>query len=51
MPMQASLSQDTGSVPPHVGYRLSEALIVLGRWPEIHFGELDPARERCDAGR
>lgn len=47
---------DFRTVPPHVEYRLSplgqslsEALIVLDRWAETHFPELDKAREQFDA--
>ncbi|MCK3784412.1 MULTISPECIES: winged helix-turn-helix transcriptional regulator [Sinorhizobium] len=48
--------QVSRTVPPHVEYRLSEvgrslseALVVLDRWAETHFGTLDAARERYDA--
>jgi DNA-binding HxlR family transcriptional regulator len=50
------IREDKGTVPPHVEYRLSEvgrslseALVVLDRWAETHFGTLDAARERYDA--
>lgn len=50
--------RDLGTVPPHVEYRLStlgrslgDALVVLDRWAERHFPELDLARERYDAAR
>lgn len=49
------LRQDMGTIPPHVQYRLSSlgaslsgVLIVLDRWAERHFPELDAARERYD---
>jgi DNA-binding HxlR family transcriptional regulator len=50
--------QDMRSVPPHVEYRLSrlgaslsKTLVVLDRWAERHFHQLDAARARYDAGR
>ncbi|MCA1405537.1 helix-turn-helix transcriptional regulator [Ensifer sp. IC3342] len=50
------IRDDKQTVPPHVEYRLSsvgrslsETLVVLDRWAETHFGELDAARERYDA--
>ncbi|WEX77812.1 helix-turn-helix transcriptional regulator [Sinorhizobium numidicum] len=52
------IREDKQTVPPHVEYRLSpvgrslsETLVVLDRWAETHFGELDAARERYDAER
>jgi DNA-binding HxlR family transcriptional regulator len=52
------IRQDRQAVPPHVEYRLSplgtslsEALVVLDRWAETHFVELDAAREQFDAAR
>lgn len=49
------LRRDMHMVPPHVEYRLSplgaslsDALIVLDRWAERHFPELDAAREQFD---
>lgn len=49
------IRQDMQTVPPHVEYRLStlgaslsNALVVLDRWAERHFSELDAARERFD---
>lgn len=52
------IREDKKTVPPHVEYRLSpigrslsETLLVLDRWAETHFGALDAARERYDAGR
>jgi DNA-binding HxlR family transcriptional regulator len=52
------IRNDLKTVPPHVEYHLStlgrslsDALIVLDRWAETHFPELDAARERFDARR
>ncbi|MBB4183762.1 DNA-binding HxlR family transcriptional regulator [Sinorhizobium terangae] len=52
------IRDDKQTVPPHVEYRLSavgrslsDTLVVLDRWAETHFGELDAARERYDAER
>ncbi|HEV7318726.1 MAG TPA: helix-turn-helix domain-containing protein [Ensifer sp.] len=52
------IRKDMQTVPPHVEYSLSpvgsslsETLLVLDRWAETHFGALDAARERYDAGR
>lgn len=52
------IRQDGGAVPPHVEYRLSplgaslsSALIVLDRWAEHHFSELDAARVRFDRNK
>jgi len=52
------LRQDMRTVPPHVEYRLSplgtslsDALVVLDRWAERHFPELDAAREQFDRER
>jgi DNA-binding HxlR family transcriptional regulator len=52
------IRQDKGAVPLHVEYRLSPlgaslsgALVVLDRWAERHFSELDAARERFDRHR
>jgi DNA-binding HxlR family transcriptional regulator len=47
--------EDRRTMPLHVDYRLSQlgkslsdALIVLDRWAEGNFPQLDAARERCD---
>ncbi|HEY7978581.1 MAG TPA: helix-turn-helix domain-containing protein [Rhizomicrobium sp.] len=47
------IRQDMQTVPPHVEYRLSplgaslsDVLVALDRWAELHFPELDAARER-----
>jgi DNA-binding HxlR family transcriptional regulator len=52
------IRQDRGAVPLHVEYQLSPlgaslsgALVVLDRWAERHFSELDAARERFDKDR
>ncbi|MDK1384170.1 helix-turn-helix domain-containing protein [Sinorhizobium sp. 8-89] len=52
------IRDDKQTVPPHVEYRLSavgrslsDTLVVLDRWAETHFGELDAAREHYDAER
>jgi DNA-binding HxlR family transcriptional regulator len=52
------IREDMQTVPPHVEYRLSklgaslsDALVVLDRWAERHFPELDAARERFDRVR
>jgi DNA-binding HxlR family transcriptional regulator len=52
------IREDMQTVPPHVEYRLSglgkslgDALLVLDRWAERHFPELDAARERYDRER
>lgn len=49
------LREDRRTMPLHVDYRLSplgqslsDALIVLDRWAERNFPELDAARERYD---
>jgi DNA-binding HxlR family transcriptional regulator len=50
------LREDKGTLPRCVEYRLSrlgkslsQTLIILDRWAERHFPELDAARERYDA--
>lgn len=52
------IREDHRTMPLHVDYRLSalgqslsEALIVLDRWAERNFPELDAARERYDRTR
>jgi DNA-binding HxlR family transcriptional regulator len=49
------IRQDMRTVPPHVEYRLSPlgvslsgALVVLDRWAERYFPELDEARDTFD---
>ena len=51
------IRKDRRTMPLHVDYRLSplgqslsDALIVLDRWAERNFPELDAARERYDEG-
>jgi DNA-binding HxlR family transcriptional regulator len=52
------IREDHGTMPLHVDYRLSalgqslsDALIVLDRWAERNFPELDAAREHYDRTR
>jgi DNA-binding HxlR family transcriptional regulator len=52
------IRRDMNTLPAHVEYSLSplgrslsDTLIVLDRWAERHFPELDAARERFDAER
>ena len=49
------IRQDMKTMPLHVEYQLSplgvslsDALVVLDRWAERHFPELDSARDRFD---